>query len=128
MIFFLMTIAGSIPVLACLILLCFKRDSFSVRFELLLLKMGLFFFLVPIQKLWLSVPEPFYNFVNSLFPLTAPKLDFSLPIIIFSFLFQTATGSGFQNGLPYLSLYGVFFSFSFFAFKYIIIKNQPHSS
>lgn len=38
MIFFLMTIAGSIPVLACLILLCFKRDSFSVRFELLLLK------------------------------------------------------------------------------------------
>ena len=78
MIFFLMTIAGSIPVLACLILLCFKRDSFSVRFELLLLKMGLFFFLVPIQKLWLSVPEPFYNFVNSLFSIDRSKTGFQL--------------------------------------------------
>ena len=78
MIFFLMTIAGSIPVLACLILLCFKRDSFSVRFELFLLKTGLFFFLIPVQKLWLFVPEPFYNFVNSLFSIDRSKTGFQL--------------------------------------------------
>ena len=78
MIFFLMTIAGSIPVLACLILLCFKRDSSSVRFELFLLKTGLFFFLIPIQKLWLFVPEPFYNFVNSLFSIDRSKTGFQL--------------------------------------------------
>lgn len=68
MIFFLMTIAGSIPVLACLILLCFKRDSFSVRFELFLLKTGLFFFLIPVQKLWLFVPERIYQSVRTFFP------------------------------------------------------------
>jgi len=73
-----MTIAGSIPVLACLILLCFKRDSFSVRFELFLLKTGLFFFLIPVQKLWLFVPEPFYNFVNSLFSIDRSKTGFQL--------------------------------------------------
>lgn len=78
MIFFFMTIAGSIPVLACLILLCFKRDSFSVRFELFLLKTGLFFFLIPVQKLWLFVPEPFYNFVNSLFSIDRSKTGFQL--------------------------------------------------
>ena len=78
MIFFLMTIAGSIPVLACLILLCFKRDSFSVRFELFLLKTGLCFFLIPVQKLWLFVPEPFYNFVNSLFSIDRSKTGFQL--------------------------------------------------
>ncbi len=78
MIFFLMTIAGSIPVLACLILLCFKRDSFSVRFELFLLKTGLFFFLIPVQKLWLFVPEPFYNFVNNLFSIDRSKTGFQL--------------------------------------------------
>lgn len=78
MIFFLITIAGSIPVLACLILLCFKRDSFSVRFELFLLKTGLFFFLIPVQKLWLFVPEPFYNFVNSLFSIDRSKTGFQL--------------------------------------------------
>ncbi len=73
-----MTIAGSIPVLACFILLCFKRDSFSVRFELFLLKTGLFFFLIPVQKLWLFVPEPFYNFVNSLFSIDRSKTGFQL--------------------------------------------------
>ena len=73
-----MTIAGSIPVLACLILLCFKRDSFSVRFELFLLKTGLFFFLIPVQKLWLFVPEPFYNFVNNLFSIDRSKTGFQL--------------------------------------------------
>lgn len=62
MLILLMSIADSIPVLACLILLLMRRDYFFIQCGLRLLKLGIFFFLVPFQSLRVFLPDSIYFF------------------------------------------------------------------
>ncbi|MGN0400263.1 MAG: M56 family metallopeptidase [Blautia sp.] len=52
-----MTVAGSIPVLVCLLLWLFQKHSYDFRMGRRLLLAGLFFYLVPFQMIKFILPE-----------------------------------------------------------------------
>ncbi len=53
-----MTIAGSLPVLLCLLFCLFCRNSFDAIHGIWLLRVGVFFYLVPVQLLYHVLPAP----------------------------------------------------------------------
>ena len=55
---FTMTIAGSLPVLLCLLFCLFCRNSFDAIHGIWLLRIGIFFYLVPVQLLYHVLPAP----------------------------------------------------------------------
>lgn len=57
-----MSIAGSVPVLICLFLYLFQKNSYDYQYGRRLLLTGLFFFLVPIQTMKYWIPKnPIYH-------------------------------------------------------------------
>lgn len=65
MLLLLMSLAGTIPVIICLLLLIIPK-LFPAHYGLFLLKMSIFFFLVPFQILWLKVPNSIYIFIKQI--------------------------------------------------------------
>lgn len=57
-----MTIAGTIPLLICIFLWLTQRESFHVGFGIRLLKLSMFFYLVPVQLLYHILPNSIYYF------------------------------------------------------------------
>lgn len=57
-----MTIAGSIPLLICSLLWAIQKENFSISLGLLLLKVSIFFYLVPMQLLYHILPGSFTDF------------------------------------------------------------------
>lgn len=64
MLIMLMSIAGAIPVFACFLLILFQHDHSSIRLGLIFLKLGIFFFLIPIQWIRVFLPAPIYQFTE----------------------------------------------------------------
>lgn len=62
---FTMTIAGSMPLLIFIFLWLVQRDHFSMFFGIRLLKISLFFYLVPVQLLYHVIPNSIYYFFKS---------------------------------------------------------------
>lgn len=62
---FTMTIAGSIPLLIFILLWILQRDRFSIFLGIRLLKISLFFYLVPVQLLYHIIPNSIYYFFKS---------------------------------------------------------------
>lgn len=55
-----MSIAGSIPVVICLLLYIIQRDNYNYILGRRLLLTGLFFYLVPVQLVKYLIPEKAY--------------------------------------------------------------------
>lgn len=62
---FTMTIAGSMPLLIFIFLWLIQRENFSIFLGIRLLKISLFFYLVPVQLLYHVIPNSIYYFFQS---------------------------------------------------------------
>lgn len=62
---FTMSIAGSVPLLIFLILRIIQGDNFSISLGICILKVSLFFYLVPVQLLYHVIPNSIYYFFKS---------------------------------------------------------------
>lgn len=79
-----MTIAGSMPVLLCLFLYLFYHDSFDAIHGIWLLRIGVFFYLVPVQLFYHVLPSSIIpvNLPFSFFKESQVLLDFSYKLQI----------------------------------------------
>lgn len=59
-----MTIAGTIPLLICIFLWLTQRENFHAGFGIRLLKLSIFFYLVPVQLLYHILPDSIYYAVK----------------------------------------------------------------
>lgn len=59
---FIMTIAGTIPLLLCVLLWLIQGKHFEITLGIRLLKFSLFFYLIPIQLLYYILPNSVYYF------------------------------------------------------------------
>lgn len=57
-----MTIAGTVPLLICILFWLTQKKSFQIEFGIRLLKLSMFFYLVPIQLLYHILPNSVYYF------------------------------------------------------------------
>ena len=78
---FTMTIAGSMPVLLCLLLYLFYYDSFDAIHSIWLLRIGVFFYLVPVQLLYHVLPA-------SIIPVNPPFSFFKDPHVLLDFSYK----------------------------------------
>lgn len=57
-----MTIAGTVPLILCILLWLVQREDFEIRFGMRLLKLSMFFYVMPIQLFYYILPNSIYNF------------------------------------------------------------------
>ena len=62
---FAMTLAGSIPLVLCILLWLLQTSNFDVFLGIRFLKLSMFFYLVPVQLIFHILPEPVYRFLFS---------------------------------------------------------------
>lgn len=96
-----MSIAGSIPVVICLLLYIIQRDNYNYILGRRLLLTGLFFYLVPVQLVKYLIPEKAYPEV-----LFNEETQLYYPIHYLSGMKDRVNMYGYLNGLILLQFSG----------------------